>query len=290
MSLRQHFGRAFAASTLFLAASLLAAETKPTPAPAKPRRSGARKPAASPTAAAAAGDVKAWDIQPQAPFRVGDLVTVIGSGLDQVNSVLLAGSFSADIVEKHPDRLVIRVPPNPHGTGGYHYDVSFVVPGRPIVTTLLPITVLGANDPGRPKEAPGVGIGGPAPGDEHAYLNKEFTLEAGKQLQFKSPTGDLAMVEVDVEVKGAEVEVRVEPWEAGVKPIIRATWEGKIHLPVRFTSSGANGSKASVPKEITISLQANAGDKATGRLVVRRPVMAGEIGVRTLPKTKAKAN
>ena len=81
-------------STLLLSATLAVSDTKPTPAAGKTSRARKPSPTATPTPS---GEVKAWDVQPKAPYRVGDLVTVVGSGLDQVVSVLLAGSFSADI-------------------------------------------------------------------------------------------------------------------------------------------------------------------------------------------------
>ncbi|HEV8268294.1 MAG TPA: IPT/TIG domain-containing protein, partial [Thermoanaerobaculia bacterium] len=248
---------------------------------------------ASPTATPApAGEVKAWDIQPKAPYKVGDLVTVVGSGLDQVSSVLIAGSFSADIVEKHPDRIVIRVPANPHGSGGYHYDVSFVVPGRPIVTTLLPITVLATNAPAPAKQAPGVGVGveagGPAPADEHALLNQEFTLEGGQSKKFTVATGGLVFLQIDVDSKGGEVEVRVEPIESSAPPMIRATLDGSLRWPLRL-GLGAKAEKgpAPPPKSVTISLGANANEKVTGRLVVRPPQLASEFGLRPVKPTPA---
>jgi len=285
MRLSKHLSVTAILTALLLATAPASSQTNPTPAPAKPRRSGARKP--SPTATPApAGEVRAWDITPKGPFKVGDLVTVVGSGLDQVSSVLIAGSFSADIVEKHPDRIVIRVPPYPHGPQGYHQDVSFVVPGRPVVTTLLPITVLATNAPPPAKQAPGVGVGveapgGPAPADEHALLNQQFTLEGGQSKKFTVATGGLVFLQIDVDCKGGEVEVRVEPFESSAPPMIRATLDGSLRWPLRL-NLGAKTEKgpAPAPKSVTVSLGASANEKVTGRLVVRPPQLASEFGLR----------
>ena len=84
------------------------------------------------------------------------------------------------------------------------------------------------------------------------------------------------------------VVIRVDPIDTASPPMIRATLDGSLRWPLRL-GLGAKTEKgrSSAPKDVTITVAANANEKVTGRLVVRPPQFASELGLRPVAKPTA---
>ncbi len=211
--------------------------------------------------------------------RVGDLVTVHGTGLDQVAAVLI-GLKTPALIEKTESKIVIRVPYDEKNPDGYEAALHFVAPGHPIASSEVSLTVSPASRAAVPTP---VRI-------ESRVRVVERTVSVGatapQRLEFDA--GDGKGIRIEVRTEAGDVEVRLET--KGGDPdqaTVRATYAGRLDWRVNPDDlrAAAPGTR---PLTAVLTLAGDAAEPIPVQIVVEVPKSTAAVG-KEVPAAKSEA-
>jgi hypothetical protein len=192
---------------------------------------------------------------------VGGQVILRGRGLDQAHAVLFA-DMSPEIVLKTPTRLVFLAPSDPKHLDGYKAIPYVVIPGRPLVSAGVTISVSPSSH-AMPLEA--------QKGASEVVLREELKLGGKAPKTWRLPLEGARRIEVTVKSKGGEVEARLAAEGHEAHAVSQITYGGSMswRVPVVQLVDEATSLQAPRAVELSLSVAESALDIPVSVLVIR---------------------